>query len=82
MNLFIEIMGWTGAMCVLAAYILVTAGRISGQSALFQWMNVAGATGFVINSGAHGAIPSMVLNIIWVGIGIGALWKITRPPQQ
>jgi hypothetical protein len=30
----------------------------------------------VINTGYNGAIPSAVLNVIWVGIGVWALVKI------
>ena len=75
---FVEIVGWLGAILVLGAYILVTAGRLSGSSALFQWMNALGATFFVLNTWWHGAIPSMVLNIVWGAIGFTALWRIWR----
>lgn len=78
MTVFVEIIGWMGAGLVLGAYILVTSGRLSGDSVLFQWMNALGATFFVINTWWHGAIPSMVLNIIWGGIGFAALWRIWR----
>jgi hypothetical protein len=32
-----------------------------------------GAAGFVVNTAYHGAIPSMVLNIIWCGIAVVTL---------
>lgn len=51
-------------------------GRLTGQSRLYQWMNVVGAAGFTINGWWHGAMPSAVLNIVWMGIGFFALWKI------
>jgi hypothetical protein len=41
-------------------------------------MNVAGAAGFIINGWWHGAIPSAVLNVIWMMIGMFALWRIAR----
>lgn len=78
MTVFIEIVGWLGAILVLCAYILVSTGRLSGDSALFQSMNALGATFFVWNTWWHGAIPSMVLNIIWGAIGFLALWRIWR----
>lgn len=78
MALFVEIIGWIGAVLVLCAYIGVSAGRMSGDSTLFQWMNATGATFFVLNTWWHGAIPSMVLNIIWSGIGFAALVRIAR----
>jgi hypothetical protein len=69
----IEAAGWIGAVLVLAGYGLASAGRLDGRSPLFQWLNLVGAAGFVINTAYHGAIPSMVLNIIWCGIAIVTL---------
>ncbi len=76
--LMVEIVGWTGAVLVLAAYILVSMGKLSGSSPAFQWMNVIGSAFFVLNTWWHGAIPSMVLNIIWSGVGLFALWRLWR----
>jgi hypothetical protein len=71
--LAIEAAGWAGAVLVLAAYALASAGRLHGRSPLFQWLNLLGAAGFVVNTAYHGAIPSMVLNIIWCGIALFTL---------
>lgn len=76
--LFVEVIGWTGALLVLAAYLGVSSGRLTGGSWAFQGMNALGAAFFVLNTWWHGAIPSMVLNIIWSGIGFVALWRIAR----
>ncbi len=54
----------------------MTLGRLTGRSPAFQWMNMVGAAGFVVNSGYHGAVPSAVLNVIWMGIGATALWRM------
>lgn len=78
----IEAVGWAGALLILAAYILLSTGKLDGRSRAYQWMNVAGAAGFVVNSGWNGALPSAVLNIVWMGIGFLTLWQIrkaTRP---
>jgi hypothetical protein len=50
--------------------------RLTGQSALYQWMNVVGASGFVVNGWWHGALPSTSLNVVWLLIGALALWRI------
>ncbi|MDQ2878293.1 MAG: hypothetical protein M3R41_04380 [Pseudomonadota bacterium] len=76
MNIVIEAIGWAAAVLILASYLLVSTGRLSGQSAAFQWMNVAGAAGFIVNSGAHGAWPSAILNVAWCAIGVATLWHI------
>jgi hypothetical protein len=73
---FVEIVGWGGAALILLAYLLLSAGKLSGQSLAYQAMNVLGAAGFVVNGWWHRAIPSTVLNVIWMGIGGVALWKI------
>jgi hypothetical protein len=78
----IEVVGWAAALLILASYLLVSAGRLSGQSSVFQWMNVVGAAGFILNSGWHGALPSAVLNIAWMAIGLVTLARLARmrPP--
>lgn len=78
MALFVEIVGWAGAVLVLGAYLGVSSGRLSGGSPVFQGMNAVGAAFFVLNTWWHGAIPSMVLNIIWSGVGFAALTRIAR----
>jgi hypothetical protein len=77
-DIAVEIVGWVGAVLVLGAYVLVSMGKLSGNSPAFQWMNALGAAFFVLNTWWHGAIPSMVLNIIWSGIGFFALWRLWR----
>ncbi|MGH6658311.1 MAG: CBU_0592 family membrane protein [Sphingomicrobium sp.] len=75
-ELAVEIVGWAGAALILGAYGLLSAGKLTGQSALYQWMNVVGAAGFIVNGWWHGAVPSAVLNVIWMLIGGVALWRI------
>ncbi|HVE01605.1 MAG TPA: hypothetical protein VNB78_07940 [Sphingomicrobium sp.] len=78
LEITVEIVGWIGAVLILAAYGLLSAGKIGGQSRLYQWMNVGGAAGFVVNGWWHGALPSTALNIVWMLIGAIALWRIGR----
>jgi hypothetical protein len=72
----VEVVGWAGAGLILAAYLLLSMGRLTGQSPIYQWMNVFGAAGFVVNGWWHGALPSTALNVVWMGIGGFALWRI------
>jgi hypothetical protein len=73
MTTFIEVIGWVGALLVLAAYGLVSTERVSSRSLSYQALNIGGAVGLVINSAWNGAIPSAVVNLIWIGIGVYAL---------
>ena len=74
----VEVVGWAGAALILLAYLLLSADKLTGQSLLYQGMNIVGAAGFVINGWWHRAIPSTALNVVWMGIGAVALWKIAQ----
>jgi hypothetical protein len=78
LGIAVEVAGWTGAALILLAYLFLSAGRLTGQSLLYQGMNVVGAAGFVINGWWHGAIPSAALNVLWLLIGAIASWRIWR----
>jgi hypothetical protein len=75
-TLIIEAIGWLAALLILGAYLLLSLGKVDGRSRLYQCMNIAGASGMIINSGWNGAIPSAVLNAIWALIGLYALVRI------
>jgi hypothetical protein len=75
-GLLMEVVGWIGAVLILAGYALLTAGKVTAKSISYQAMNVVGAAGFIANGVWHKAWPSAILNIIWVGIGVAALISI------
>ena len=77
-ELGVEVAGWAGATLILLAYVLLSAGRLTGQSLVYQGMNVVGAAGFIINGWWHGALPSAALNVLWLLIGAVASWRILR----
>ena len=74
--ILVEIAGWAGASLILGAYLLLSMQKVTGQSKLYQGMNIVGAAGFIINGFWHGAIPSAVLNVVWMLIGVVTLWRI------
>ncbi len=82
LDLMMEVVGWIGAILILGAYAMLTAGKVTAKDVSYQAMNVVGAAGFIANSGWNGAWPSAILNVIWVGIGVFALWKIGRQPSS
>jgi hypothetical protein len=77
-KLAIEIIGWVGAALILGAYALLSANKLRAESVTYHLMNILGAAGFVINSGYNGALPSAVMNVIWIGIGVYALAQMRR----
>ena len=73
MTLLVAVAGWAGAVLVLIAYVLLSMRRIDGHSTTYHVMNLLGALGIAANSGWNGAVPSAVLNVIWIGIAVYAL---------
>jgi hypothetical protein len=78
MKVAIEIIGWTGALLILAAYALLASGKLRAQSLTYHLMNILGAAGFVVNSGWNGALPSAAMNVVWIGIGVYAVYQLRR----
>jgi len=74
----VQIAGWTAAAAILGAYALLSSGKLQSRSPLYQWLNVLGAVGFIINSGWNGAIPSVALNVVWLCIAVYALGRNRR----
>ena len=78
----IEIIGWTAAAMMLAAYVLLNTGRLTSRSSLYQWLNVLSGAGFILNSGWNGAYPSASINVLWMGIGLYGLLRIRYPGRR
>jgi hypothetical protein len=70
---FIAICGWAAALLILGAYTLLSVGKLQSRSTIYQWMNIGGAVGFIINCSWNGAWPSVALNAAWLMIGVWAL---------
>lgn len=67
---FISWSGWLAALLILGAYALLSFGKIQARSRAYQWMNIVGALGFIINCAWNGAWPSVALNVVWLFIGL------------
>lgn len=76
MKILIEVVGWAGALLILIAYALLSAGYLHGRSRAYQLLNLLGALGFIINSGWNGAWPSAALNAVWVVIATVTLLRL------
>lgn len=74
----VDIAGWVGAVALLSAYALVSNRRLAGDSIRFQSLNVLGSMLLALNSGYHGAMPSVVVNSVWIFIGAVALVRARR----
>jgi hypothetical protein len=73
--IFIDAIGWIGALMVLVAYGLLSIKWMDGNALSYQVLNAAGAVMLVINSYYLGAYPSVGVNAAWVGIAAITLFR-------
>jgi hypothetical protein len=71
--MLVEAVGWLGATILLVAYGLVSYGSVSGRSIAYQALNALGGLLLAVNSGWHRAWPSVLVNVIWTAIAVGAM---------
>lgn len=74
---WVDVLGWFGAVAVLAAYALISTQRLAPNSTHYQLLNLVGGALLAINSGFYRAYPSALVNIIWIAI---ALYSLRRAP--
>ena len=74
-------MGWLGAAALLGAYVLVSTGRLTGKSAWYNLINMAGGLLLAVGGWTKQAWPSVTLNLIWVVIGVRAI-SLARRSQK
>lgn len=75
-DLAIEAIGWLGSALCLGAYLLTSLGKLTGKSAIYQWMNFVGGASLAVNVLWHRAYPAALLEIGWALIGLVALIRI------
>jgi hypothetical protein len=74
----IHVVGGIGTIMVLAAYFLVSAGRIASASTAFQGLNLVGAALLAYYAVVLAAWASVALNGIWSLIGLVAMVRIVQ----
>jgi hypothetical protein len=78
MDLLLAVIGWLGAGLLVLGYGLISTGKLSGKSAAYQAVNLAGAVGLMVNSAYNDAWPSAGLNLMWAAIGVVALVRLVK----
>ncbi len=77
MQKLFETIGWIGMGMILVGYFLVSFHVISVDNLIYQLLNIVGSSGIVLVSYLRKNYQPMVLNIIWILIGVISLIKIT-----
>lgn len=76
MAIWVDVLGWMGALLLLGAYALISFKKIEGNSLIFQLMNIFGSVFLVVNTYYYGAWPSTLVNLIWILIAMSAIFAI------
>ena len=75
------IAGTIGGIFVLAAYYLLSAKKTKPHSIVYNALNLLGGVGLTINTFVTKSWPSVILNVIWIGIAAFSIYQTlnTKP---
>jgi paired small multidrug resistance pump len=76
-NLY-SIAGWIGMFLVIIAYFLLATKKLKSSSLLYNLLNLFGGIGLIASTFATKSWPAMTLNVVWGGIAIFSIYKITK----
>jgi peptidoglycan/LPS O-acetylase OafA/YrhL len=65
--------GWSGAIGLLLAYLLLLGHRVAADGRVYLSLNFLGSAGLAVCTSAAHAWPSAAVNLIWLVIGAGPL---------
>lgn len=71
----VDVIGWLGSACVVYAYAMNMFNRMRADSLPYYLLNIAGSICLIVNTLYHHAVPSAVVNMIWVAL---AMWAMGR----
>ncbi|MBP9821984.1 MAG: hypothetical protein KBC81_00860 [Candidatus Pacebacteria bacterium] len=75
MEILIQTVGWAGTLLIVAAYFLVSYKKVSGDSNVYQAVNLIGAICVGVNVFHQQAWPALALQVTWGVIAIFTLIK-------
>ena len=73
-RIFVDSIGWIGSCMVILAYALNMYKKLRSDALVYYLLNIIGSAFLIVNTIYHNAIPSAMVNIVWVLIaGIALL---------
>jgi hypothetical protein len=73
--MIIDIIGWIGSALVVIAYALNMYKKLAPDTATYYLLNIIGSACLIANTIYHHAIPSAVVNIVWIFLAVLAMVK-------
>lgn len=75
-DIVFEVIGWVGSGFLILAYALVSSKKLSPEDVPYQLTNLLGALCLLIYAIHTLAYPFVLVNAIWLLIGVNFLVKI------
>ncbi len=69
----ITVLGWCGIIAILVAYALNSLDLLPVSHHVYQFLNLGGAIGLILEGAMKRDSPVVVLNVIWALIAIISL---------
>lgn len=68
-----QAIGWLGAGSYILAYFLLSIRGIKADTLFYHALNIIGAIGLIVNAYILDDLPNIIVNIVWLCIGIIAI---------
>lgn len=81
LDVVFNVVGNLGVFCILLAYFLIQTDRLSSEDMWYPVINLAGAVLILISLYWQPNIPSIIMELCWIGIsvyGMYSIWKKRR----
>jgi hypothetical protein len=78
----VHVIGGLGTVLVVAAYFLVSSGKIASRSLSYQGMNLSGAILLTLYGYLLFAWATVALNVIWGAIALVALYRVVATRRK
>lgn len=74
------ILGYAGAAVIALTYFANQRGQLASDDWRFPALNLAGSIGVLVSLVAEPNLPSVVIELFWMGISLYGLWRALRRP--
>lgn len=73
-----DIIGLAGTLAILAAFYMLQAGRLAGDSLSYQVLNLVGAAGILVSLIGGFNLSVFLLELAWVGVSLYGIVRTLR----
>ena len=73
-----NIIGVSGVLLVLLAFLLLQIGRLSSEKPVYSWLNLVGAMAIIYSLFFDFNLPSFLMEASWLIISMVGLWRLRK----